>query len=217
MRDKKIVAAIFLSYLNLRKLGILYFVPLAVLFILIPILGYGYLSFHGAGENAFFLIFYDLQKFIPFFGCWWILFSLSDYAEGKASELIRTYKKTVLADFTFLFTWYLLHVMALFGGLGILVNNYWMDFPLILIQTAIFTSAAFFLLFATRTMLAPFLVILFYEIFAMLSNTGVMEYINLFSLSRVGRFSQLIWPYLPLFLVSIGLVFSGNLLYKRTK
>ena len=74
MRHQRILRELALFRLTLRKLGPLYFVPHLFLYGLIPLLGAGYLAYHGDGENARGLIFYDFQKFLPFFGCWWVAF-----------------------------------------------------------------------------------------------------------------------------------------------
>lgn len=216
MRNQEFVAALSLFRLNMRKLGILYFVPIVVLFVLLPFLAYGQIIARG-GNSAINDIFTDFQQFVPFMGCWWILFGLSDYVEGKTSELLQTYKKSVLWDFVILFVWYTLHVTVLFAGFGFLVDNYWKDFVLIIMQSALFASVGFFLLFLTKTMLVPFLVALFYEIFAMLTYLDILRYVNIFSPARIEHFSQLLLPYLPLLLASVLFVIAGNLLYKRRK
>ena len=81
MRHQGILRELDLFRLTLRKLGPLYFVPHLFLYGLIPLLGAGYLAYHGDGENARGLIFYDFQKFLPFLSCWWVLFGLASYVE----------------------------------------------------------------------------------------------------------------------------------------
>ena len=146
-RDCKELA---LFRLTLRKLGPLYFVPHLFLYGLIPLLGAGYLAYHGDGENARGLIFYDFQKFLPFFGCWWVLFGLSGYVEGPASELLQVYRPSLLGQFWLLWVWYLLHMAALFLGFSLFLENYWPDFPLVAIQSLAFAGAGFFLLCAAE-------------------------------------------------------------------
>lgn len=217
MRHQKFIDAIRLAVFHLRKLGFLYFVPLIILYILIPFLSGGYISYYGIGENSFSRIFFDFQKMIPFMGTWWPIFGLADYADGNASELLRVYKKTVLPDFLLLLIWYVLHACILFMAYSIFLENYWMDFLLIAVEIFLFSALSFFLLFATRTVLVPFLTILLYEIFAFLSNTGPLQYVNIFSLSRITAWEQLITPYLYLFLLSIVFIFLGDRFYKSNR
>ena len=215
MRHQGILRELALFRLTLRKLGPLYFVPHLFLYGLIPLLGAGYLAYHGDGENARGLIFYDFQKFLPFLGCWWVLFGLSGYVEGPASELLQVYRPSLLGQFWLLWLWYLLHMAALFLGFSLFLENYWPDFPLVAIQSLAFAGAGFFLLCAARNLLAPFLTALFYEIFAMLAGTPFLRFCNLFSLSRVERPAQLALPYGPVAVAAVLLVFLGSRDYRR--
>lgn len=121
-------------------MGVLYFVPHFFLYVLIPLLGIGYILYHGNGENARGLVFFDIQKFIPFLSVWWILFGLDDYVEGNSSEILRVYKRALLSEFWLMFGWYILHVTLLFLILRIFLESYWMDLPLIIIQCSAFAS-----------------------------------------------------------------------------
>ena len=217
MRHQRFLRELALFRLTLRKLGPLYFVPHLFLYGLIPLLGAGYLAYHGDGENARGLIFYDFQKFLPFFGCWWVLFGLASYVEGSASELLQVYRPSLLGLFWLLWFWYLLHMAVLFGGFSLALENYWLDFPLLAIQSLAFAGVGFFLLCTARNLLAPFLTALFYEIFAMLSGADFLRFCNLFSLSRVEHLSQLVLPYGPVVGGSILLVVLGSWAYRRCK
>lgn len=217
MRHQGILRELDLFRLTLRKLGPLYFVPHLFLYGLIPLLGAGYLAYHGDGENARALIFYDFQKFLPFLSCWWVLFGLASYVEGPASELLQVYQPSLLRLFWFLWLWYLLHMAVLFLGFSLALESYWLDFPLLAAQSLAFASAGFFLLCAARNLLTPFLAALFYEIFAMLSGTPFLRFCNLFSLSRVEHPSQLILPYGPVVGGSVILVILGGWAYRRRK
>ena len=144
MRHQRVLNELSIFRLTLRKMGLLYFVPHIFLYVLIPLLGIGYLLYHGDGANARGLIFYDFQKFIPFLSVWWILFGLDDYVEGDSSEILHVHKRSLLAEFWLMFSWYILHVAVLFLAFGIFLENYWRDYPLIVTQALAFASVAFF-------------------------------------------------------------------------
>ena len=111
--------------------------------------------YHGDGENARGLIFFDFQKFLPFFGCWWVLFGLASYVEGPACELLQVYQPSLLRLFWLLWFWYLLHIAVLLLGFSLVLESYWLDFPLLAAQSLAFASAGFFLLCAVRNLLTP--------------------------------------------------------------
>ena len=215
MRYQRILKEVSIFSLTLRKMGALYFVPHFFLYVLIPLFGIGYILYHGDGENARGLIFFDMQKFIPFFSVWWILFGLDDNVEGNSSEILRVYKRSLLSEFWLMFGWYILHVTLLFFVLGVILESYWLDLPLIIIQCSAFASIAFFLLCVSRTLLLSFLSVLLYEIFSMLSNFGMFTWINMFSLTRVSTLLDLLHPYVLIFAVSIILPFLGNMINMR--
>lgn len=217
MRHQGVLNELSIFRLTLRKMGLLYFVPHIFLYVLIPLLGIGYLLYHGDGANARGLIFYDFQKFIPFLSVWWILFGLDDYVEGDSSEILRVHKRSLLAEFWLMFSWYILHAAVLFLAFGIFLENYWGDFPLIVTQALAFSSFAFCLLCATRTLMVPFLLTLLYEIFGMLSNFGVLGWVNLFSLQRMRNFSDFLIPYSIVLAFSCVVPFLGDYCYRKRK
>lgn len=132
---------------------------------------------------------------------------MDDYVEGDSSEILRVHKRSLLAEFWLMFSWYILHVAVLFLAFGIFLENYWRDYPLIVTQVLAFASVAFCLLCATRTLMVPFLITLLYEIFGMLSNFGVLGWINLFLLQRVESLSDILIPYFIVFVISCGIPF----------
>lgn len=201
----------------LRKMGAIYFVPHLFLYVLIPLLGIGYMLYHQDVESIRGLAFYDFQKFIPFMSIWWVLFGLNDYVEGDSSELLRVYKHSLLPDFWLIFGWYILHVVILFLIFELLLANYWGDFLLIVTQSLAFAGSAFCLLCVTRTLMVPFLGMLLYEIFAMLSNFGALAYVNLFSLQRMRGVSDFIIPYSIVLAVSCILPFLGDFFFQKRK
>ena len=217
MRHQRVLNELRIFRLTLRKMGLLYFVPHVFLYVLIPLLGIGYLLYHEDGANARGLIFYDFQKFIPFLSVWWILFGLDDYVEGDSSEILHVHKRSLLAEFWLMFSWYILHVDVLFLAFGIFLENYWRDYSLIVTQALAFASVAFCLLCATQTLMVPFLLTLLYEIFGMLSNFGVLEWVNLFSLQRMENFLDFLIPYSIVFAFSCAVPFLGNYFYKKRK
>ena len=137
--------------------------------------------------------------------------------EGDSSEILHVHKRSLLAEFWLMFSWYILHVAVLFLAFGIFLENYWRDYSLIVTQALAFASVAFCLLCATQTLMVPFLLTLLYEIFGMLSNFGVLEWVNLFSLQRMENFLDFLIPYSIVFAFSCAVPFLGNYFYKKRK
>lgn len=213
MRAEKYMSLLRLCYYNLKSLKLLYFVPLAVLFLLLPFLSFGYFLSYGWDEMTFYSTFMEMQQYIPFMATWWVIFGLREYAEGDGRELLRVYKNGLLWDFFLIFFWYILHVAVLILLYGIFFENYWMDFLLFFIQSLVFAGSTFFLMLLCRTIAIPFLINVFYEIFCIYSNVEALKFINMLSVGRIARFEMLLLPYLPLLVFALLLIFLGNWIY----
>jgi len=204
-----------ISYLNLKKMRFSYFVPIIILFAFLPFMSIGYVIADGMVESTYIQTFIDFQRFIPFFCTWWIMFSLNEYVEGKGRELLYIYKKSLLSDYLLLFFWYMLHVVVLLMGYHIFMNSFWMDLILLLIQSCFLSALSFFLMICFRTISVSFLIVLFYEIFCIFSNYGILKWINIFSIRRIENISQLFPHYILILIFSVIMIIMGNILYKR--
>ena len=215
MRAEKAMSLLRLCYYNLKSLKLLYFVPIAVLFLLLPFFSVGHYLSSGLSRKAFELTFMEMQRYIPFMATWWVVFGLREYAEGDGRELLRVYKNSLLGDFFLIFFWYILHAVVLISVYAIFFENFWMDFLLFFIQSFVFAGSTFFLMLLCRTIAIPFLINVFYEIFCIYSNVEALRFINMVCNGRIGRFETLLLPYLPLLVFSFILIFSGNWIYKK--
>jgi len=203
------------TYLNLKNLKILYFIPLLFLFIILPFISIGYVISSGREEVTYYKIFAEFQRYIPFMATWWVVFGLKEYAEGDGKEILRVYKKGLIIDFFIIFFWYISHVISLFILYNIFLENYWLDFILISIQSLAFASSTFLFMFAFKTISIPFLINIFYEIFCMYANMNFLKFINILSEPRMDTINDLLIPYCPLLFLSLVFIFYGNAYYKR--
>lgn len=215
MRAQKYINLLKQAYFHLKSLKLLYFVPIAGLFLLLPFLSIGHILSFGKGENAFYQTFLEMQRYIPFLASWWVIFGLREYAEGEGKELLSVYKHSLLPDFFLLFIWYMVHVALLFTLYGIFYENYWLDFLLFFIQALVFAGMTFFLMIVCKTIAVPFLVNIFYEIFCMYSNMEFLRYINMISVPRIAHITDLALPYLPLLFFALLFIFTGDRFYTR--
>ncbi len=215
MRFEKAMSLFRLCYYNLKSLKLLYFVPIAVLFLLLPFFSVGHYLSNGLSRLSFELTFMELQRYIPFMATWWVIFGLREYAEGDGRELLRVYKNSLLGDFFLIFFWYILHAALLIFLYALFFESFWMDFLLFFIQAFVFAGMTFFLMLLCRTIAVPFLINVFYEIFCIYSNAEALRFINMVCSGRIERFKMLLLPYLPLLVFAFILIFAGNWVYKK--
>ena len=215
MRIEKNLNLLRLTYYHLKSLRFLYWVPLAVLFLLLPVLSIEHVRSTGMSETTFLKSFMELQRYVPFMATWWILFGLREYPEGNGKELLYVYKPGLLPDFFMIFIWYALHVTALIALYGIFLDNYWMDYLLMMVQSLVFASATLFLMLLCRTIAIPFLINVLYEIFCIYSNMSTLTYINMLSVNRIEQIEDLLLPYFPLLIFALFLAVGANFLYRK--
>ena len=218
MRHQRILREPALFRLTLRKLGPLYFVPHLFLYGLIPLLGAGYLAYHGDGENARGLIFYDFQKFLPFFGCWWVLFGLASYVEGScqraAAGVPALSAGIVLAPLVLVSAPHGGPIWGIFSGAGKLL----VGFPP-LSDPIPWPLPAWVFSFSVlpETCWRPFSPRCFTRFSPCSLERIFSAFATCFSLSRVEHLSQLVLPYGPVVGGSILLVVLGSWAYRRRK
>lgn len=215
MCDKSFINSLTIGYYHLKKLGWAYFVPHIVLFLVIPILSVGNVLNNGRGDHALLLIFYDFQRYLPFFSCWWIILGLSDCVEGPVSPVIRLYRKSFLGDFFLLFFWYMFHVALLFTGYAIFLENYWPEFSVIFFQSFIFTSLGFSLLIISKTTMVPFVLLFAYEMFAMLSDAGIYLSLSLFFSLRVEDILHPLTQYGAVVVASLAIMLVSSAVFRK--
>jgi len=101
-------------YLELKNLRFYYFVPLVVLFILVPLTVLAALKQYGDSFPSFSVI---CQLYIPCFSPWWSLFILKDYLNSPGKEVLFVYKQrrdSLLGKTIILWVLYVLHILAVF-------------------------------------------------------------------------------------------------------
>lgn len=218
MRNKRLVNSVVLEFFHLKKLGIAYFVPCIVLFGVIPLFSAGNIWRYGFGEHANVCIWIDFQRYIPLFGSWWIILGLSDCVGGQLAPIFKLHRSSLLMDFFLLYFWYFLHVTVLFAGFAIILENFWPEFPVIMIQTFFFASVGFSLLVASKSTMPPFVVLLGYEMTSMLTEVGASLSISIVLANRLTTVDQLLLPYVPVMLVCLALLLVSNVVFfKRRK
>lgn len=130
-------------YYNFKSMGLSYLIPIIAIFVYIPVMLYlFYLNGNNDIDYAKYSIYALLQQVIPFFSIWWLIFSLREYIEGKSSELLKVYKKTLTFDSTIILLWYILHIALIIFILSVVLN----DNLLAVLVLLIIQSTAFILL-----------------------------------------------------------------------
>lgn len=196
-------------------MGLSYFIPIMIIFIYIPVMLYlFYLNGNNDMGYAEYSIFAEMQRIIPFFSIWWLIFALREYIEGKSRELLKVYKKLLMFDSSVIFIWYVLHITLIILILSIIFgDNLFVMLVLLVIQSSAFYSVAFLLMVICKTISVPLLTATVYEIVYMYMDVNFAN-LNIVYRDNIGSISNILIPYGSMLIVSIFLFCVGNLIYK---
>ncbi len=207
-----------LVYYDFKNLRGYYFVPIFVLFILIPVLTAGMVKMSGSVGNAYFLVFREIEKYIPIFSVWWITFIFREFIEGEGNEVLYcTGKSSGVKVYQVLtmFVWYIFHVSILFLGYSMFWDNVFLEYVKTVIQSFFFTSFAYMLIYVLRSTTISFMLLFVYELFMLFINSEIVKYLSIFQKGEIMAVDSFLQKYLLIIIISIMLIFAG--VYKNKK
>lgn len=157
-------------YLEVKSLRFYYFVPLVVLFILVPLTVIASLKQYGPSFSNFTVI---CQLYIPCFAPWWSLFVLKDYLNSPGKELLFVYKQSrdsLLGKTVILWVLYVLHILVVFLVASFIYNFVWFLFIAVIIQSIFLTALAYFLAILLQNTFVPLITNFTYSLIFMLAG-----------------------------------------------
>lgn len=88
------------SIFHLKSLKIIFWIPLVILNVFLPIMNYLQYKTSGFGELLYLNIIQYAQMFIPFCSVWWVIFIARQYVETDGNELYFVTKaKSKIGDY----------------------------------------------------------------------------------------------------------------------
>lgn len=201
------IRLLFLSFKNLK---FYYFIPLLILYLLIPIDNILNVKTYGL-DAAESLIMITAQRLIPIISVWWIFCVLKEYIEGDGIELLYVYDnmkkiKTKMIDVLLIFVWYALHVCILFMIYSFFFPNILCGYVIVMIESFVLTGAFYFLIYTFKsTSISLMFILVYYFMSAFFSKNTVFELINIFSVDQPLTLYLLVNKYI--FVFAIGIMF----------
>jgi hypothetical protein len=195
-----------------------YFIPLIILYIFIPILNIGMINISGNIENAYSLVFREVEKYIPIMSLWWITFIFKEYVEGDGNELLYCIEDSGKVKFhhtALIFTWYIIHVGILFLVYSWFWDNVLLEFLKTVIQCFFFTSLSYMLIYALKSTTISFMFLLIYELLAIFIDSKYIKYISVFENGQRVVFQTIITKYFIFCLLGFLFLIIG--IYKNKR
>ena len=200
---------------HLKSIGVLFFIPLAIVDIIIPTLNYLEYTKYGVGEYLYINILQYSQWFIPFFSVWWIIFVLREYIESDGNEVLYVHSdRSKLPDVLFLFIAYVLNIAILFSIYTVLLPHMKYEFYKILSICVFYLGMVYFLSFLTKSTTITLMAALLYALASItfISNESVFPFY--YTLKQVTP-SIYFATCFPLALTGLVLIFVGTILNKK--
>ncbi len=202
--------------LHLKSIGALFWVPIFILNLLVPLLNYLTYSKHAVGEELYTEILKNCLWYYPFFSNWWPLFLMKEYLETDGNELLFVYSgKNKLIDLSSVFLLSIINVLLWFIPYTVLFPM--MKYELLRVLTICFLyfSFSYFLTFLSRSILIPLMILLLYNLGAILyAGTTVtipVFYINYETFTPILYLEQ----YFPFLLAAFYFLAMGIILNKK--
>ncbi|WP_294129875.1 hypothetical protein [uncultured Clostridium sp.] len=216
MYDKRNLEVDFkITYLDLKNLGKYYFLPIIIMFIVVPtLLILKYLAVKDIKILTTDMIAYT-ELFSAISSIWWIMMISRQYIEVDGNEILYVYKKMRIGQVLILFLWYIVNISILFLGYSFFFENILSEYIKILIQSLFFISISYMLVYTFKLVSIPMMIILGYIISFSLFFKDKINYINIFTIQEVTNSQIVSNKYLILLIISIFILFIG--MYKNYK
>lgn len=206
------------TYLSFKNLKVYYFIPLILLYIFLPILSIGIVYIYESTENAYFIIFKEVEKYIPILSIWWTTFIFREYIEGDGNEVLYCINETgkvKVSQIILIFLWYVVHVGILYLGFSIFWDNMILEFIKIVIQSLFFSSLSYLLIYTLKSTTISFMLLVIYELFMLFIDSEIVNYISIFHYGENLTIETIITKYVLILLVSIVFLIAGVYQNKR--
>lgn len=204
-----------LLYLSLRNIRLVYWIPVLILFVFVPIMIYLNVKAFGINETR---PYESIQTLAPIASTWWLFLSFKEYIDGNGIELLYAYlpkRKSKLQDVLLLSVWYLLHAAILHIGLGFWFGGMLWEFIRCAIQCCFFALLYYMLMYLLKsTSISYMAVMVYYFMSKFFARHTIFESINIFSEEPAYPY-QLTHTYLIIFAVAVLFGIIGYLMNRQ--
>lgn len=204
-------------FYHLRSLKTLFWVPVAGLNVVAPLLNYR--AFQKAGVEELALLpqeFHHLMAIAaPVLCVWWVIFVMREYVEADGAEVLYVcHARNKLWDVIALFLLFLVDLSVLYMVYIYLFAEMWRSFCMLLCVCVFLFGLSFLLMFLTKSVSITLMVVLLYVIASILFITQ-KNIFPFFSAAYIPAPKLLKSFYLPLAACGLFLSAGGMILNRR--
>ncbi|MGI6746499.1 MAG: hypothetical protein BWY46_01351 [Firmicutes bacterium ADurb.Bin300] len=216
MRNRKnLTLHVHRIILLLKNTKALFFVPVVITDVFIPILNFVSYRANGIGDELYNNIIQFSQIFIPFLSVWWVVFILRDFIDSDGNEMLYVNKKrSLLLDFIAVFFIYIINVIILY----VFYISFFPNMKYELIKLLLVCIFYFGLMFFTSKLTNSVTITLFILTFYLMANLmiyGLEGVFPLYYTVRAANRQMLLCNSLPLGFTGVILFIIGVKIRKK--
>lgn len=219
MRFKRYVKNLFFrSFLHLKSIGVLAFIPLIVINVILPLLTYLVYRQYGKSSRLEISIQEYSQWLLPLACVWWPMFVMKEYIEGDGKELLYINKPcNKLLDLFLLFAVSTLNVSLIFLGYTFLIPYMKYEYLRIVVICFLYFSMVYAIGFTTNSSALTVLSVVLYTLTNIYYGRGQNKNIFIYLSTQRLTVKSFISNYVPLLVIGIVLIIFGIILNKKRR
>lgn len=160
-------------FLQLRGVGKWYFVPVVVLYILLPILIFAdYCTSRDAIKNIESTFATQCLFFMPVLSVWWVFLVMKEYIEGEGREVLYLNGHSKLMEVVMLYIYYVIHLIPFFWIASFFIPEIAIGlFFQMTLASFFYCGLGYLLLYLIKNIAIAFLPLMCYSMYG--SSTGI--------------------------------------------
>lgn len=169
------------SYYQIKGIHYFVWVPVLVLYIIMPIGNYAVYCYKKNMDMVYGNILETCQYICPIFSIWYILFLLYHYIEQPGCEILYLNRICKLPDLIIPYAFYAVLMLPLFMVYTYMFPEFWWLYLKLCVVNILYVGMVYALSYTFKRIVAGIIVVLMYSVFVFMEGTKGGEGISYFS------------------------------------
>jgi hypothetical protein len=201
------------SYYQIKGIGYLAWVPVVVLYIILPATNYAVYSYGHSVDELYINILENSQYICPLFSVWYVLFVLYHFIEQPGCDVLYVNRINKLPDLIFPYLFYILLMLPLFFLYGGIFPEIWWLYLKLCIVNLLYLAAVYAASYLFKTIIPAIVLVLLYSVFVFFEGTNETSSLTYFS-GQIHRGTNMLIELIPVF-VMLAVFFVAGVFANR--
>lgn len=205
------------SYYQIKGIHYFAWIPMLVLYIVIPIGNYAVYCYKNNLDMVYGNILETCQYICPIFSIWYILFLLYHYIEQPGCEILYLNRICKLPDLMIPYIFYAVLMLPLFMVYTYMFSEFWWLYIKLCVVNMLYMGMVYAVCYIFKRITAGMIAILIYSVFVFMEGTNGREGISYFSGELHTGFAMLreLLPVMTESVVLFGIGLLANYFFVR--